>query len=139
MKNFLSAAVIILIILNSCQKPGSRLTVSLNGVWKVAEGNMDQIPPVFDHSVPVPGLISLATPPFINAGPKVSYRRSIIQKDSLREAFWYSRTFKIDGPMPSGAVLKVSKAMFGTKVWLNGKPYFMRGSNITLYRFFEDE
>jgi hypothetical protein len=21
---------------------------------------------------------------------------------------------------------------------LNGKPYFMRGSNITLYRFFED-
>ncbi len=22
---------------------------------------------------------------------------------------------------------------------LNGKPYFMRGSNVTLYRFFEDE
>jgi len=120
MKYFLRSAVIILIIFNACQKPGSRLTVSLNGVWKVAEGNMDQIPPVFDHSVPVPGLISLATPPFINAGPKVTDRRSIIQKDSLREAFWYSRQFTIEEPVPSSAILKVSKAMFGTKVWLNG-------------------
>jgi beta-galactosidase len=24
------------------------------------------------------------------------------------------------------------------RAWLNGKPYFMRGSNVTLYRFFED-
>ena len=24
------------------------------------------------------------------------------------------------------------------RAMLNGKPYFMRGSNITLYRFFED-
>jgi YD repeat-containing protein len=38
----------------------------------------------------------------------------------LREAFWYYRTFTIDNPVPAIAVLKVSKAMFGTKVFLNG-------------------
>ena len=33
----------------------------------------------------------------------------------------------------SGSIRRPGRAM------LNGKPYFMRGSNITLYRFFEDE
>jgi hypothetical protein len=112
--------VFILIMLSACQVSQKRETLSLNGVWKIAEGSMDQIPEVFDHSVIVPGLVSLATPPFNNAGPKVEDRRSIFQKDTLREAFWYCRTFNISGSIPPVAVLKVSKAMFGTKVFLNG-------------------
>jgi beta-galactosidase len=121
MKRLFFVTVIILITLNECQVPHKRDTISLNGVWQIAEGEMDKIPEEFNHSVPVPGLVSLANPAFRNAGPKVMDRRSIIQKDTLREAFWYYRTFTIDNPVPAIAVLKVSKAMFGTKVFLNGK------------------
>jgi len=122
MKNFkrtILEAVLIVIILNSCQDSTKRTTIGLNGIWQIAEGSMDKIPEKFDHSVPVPGLVSLATPAFRDAGPKVKDRRSIIQKDTLREAFWYYRTFTFNDPLPEIATLKVSKAMFGTKVFLN--------------------
>ena len=119
-KRTILEAVLILIILNSCQDSTKRTTIDLNGIWQIAEGSMDKIPEKFDHTVQVPGLVSLATPPFRDAGPKVKDRRSIIQKDTLREAFWYYRTFTFDGPLPEIATLKVSKAMFGTKVFLNG-------------------
>jgi hypothetical protein len=121
MKGLFKTAVFLLIMLGACKAHQKRETISLNGLWQIAEGSMEEIPSVFDHSVKVPGLVSLATPPFDNAGPKVKDRRSIIQKDSLREAFWYYRTFNIGGSIPPVAVLKVSKAMFGTKVFLNGK------------------
>jgi hypothetical protein len=121
MKRLFFVTIIILISLYECQVPHKRDTISLNGVWQIAEGKMDKIPEEFNHSVQVPGLVSLANPAFRDAGPKVRDRRSIIQKDTLREAFWYYRTFTIDNPVPAIAVLKVSKAMFGTKVFLNGK------------------
>ncbi len=107
--------------LNACQDSHKRDTISLNGIWQIAEGTMDKIPEQFDHSVPVPGLVSLATPAFRDPGPKVKDRRSLIQKDTLREAFWYFRTFTLDKPIQAIAMLKVSKAMFGTKVFLNGR------------------
>jgi beta-galactosidase len=121
MKKLFLGTTLILIMLNACQEKHKRDTVSLNGIWQIAEGTMDNIPEEFNHTVQVPGLVSLATPAFRDAGPKVSDRRSIIQKDTLREAFWYYRTFTIEGPIPDIALLKVSKAMFGTKVFLNGK------------------
>ena len=72
--------------------------------------------------VPVPGLASLATPPFANPpGPKVSDRQHVPQKDRHRDAFWYRRTFRLDRPLPAVAVLKVHKAMFGSRVILNGQ------------------
>jgi len=98
-----------------------RNTISLNGTWQIAEGTKDVIPNSFDHTVQVPGLVSLATPGFKNVGPKVENRRSISQSDPLREAFWYRRTFTVQGAIPAIATLKIAKAMFGTKVFLNGK------------------
>jgi hypothetical protein len=121
MKSIFFGTVLILITLNACQESHKRDTISLNGIWQIAEGTMDKIPEQFDHSVQVPGLVSLATPAFRNPGPKVKDRRSLIQRDSLREAFWYFRTFILDKPIQAIAMLKVSKAMFGTKVFLNGR------------------
>ena len=121
MKKIFFGTVLVLITLNACQDRQKRDSISLNGVWQVAEGTMDKIPDGFDHSVQVPGLVSLAAPPFRDPGPRVKDRRSLTQKDTLREAFWYFRTFTIDKQIPDKAVLKVSKAMFGTKVFLNGK------------------
>ena len=122
MKRFLTCSILFLLIfLTCCRDKEKRDTISLNGIWKIAEGSMDKIPVVYDHIIKVPGLVSLAEPEFRAPGPKVRDRRSIVQKDSLREAFWYFRNFIIDTPVPAIAVLKVSKAMFGTKVFLNGK------------------
>lgn len=97
-----------------------RKTISLDGTWQIAEGKMNQPPTTFDRTVPVPGLVSLATPPFDAPGPKVAKVRSIPQKDPKRDAFWYRREFTLDGPVPAVARLKVAKAMFGTRVFLNG-------------------
>ncbi|MDB5025627.1 MAG: Beta-galactosidase [Mucilaginibacter sp.] len=98
-----------------------RNTISLNGTWQIEEGKNDVIPQSFTHTIPVPGLVSLSIPEFKEVGPKVADRKSATQSDPLREAFWYKRTFKINGKIPSIAVLKIAKAMFGSKVFLNGK------------------
>jgi hypothetical protein len=99
----------------------ARRVLSLDGTWQIAEGAMDKAPASFDHAVQVPGLVSLAEPPFQNPpGPPVADRRQIPQKDPYRDAFWYRRTFTLEGPLPAVARLKVRKAMFGAEVILNG-------------------
>ncbi len=99
--------------------------MALDGTWQVAEGGMDGIPTVFDRDVPVPGLVDLAKPAFVEPGPRVAdgslKARAQNLKDPRRDAFWYRRTFQYDGPVPAVARLKVGKAMFGTRVFLNGK------------------
>ncbi len=98
-----------------------RRVISLDGPWQIAEGKMDQVPAKFDHTVQVPGLVSLAQPPFLEPGPVVKDRNASAQKDPRRDAFWYRRTFSLNGPLPAVATLKLGKAMFGTRVILNGK------------------
>jgi hypothetical protein len=48
-----------------------REVLSLNGTWSIAEGTMDTVPASFDRTVPVPGLVTLASPAFTPVpGPK---------------------------------------------------------------------
>ena len=95
-----------------------RRIVSLDGDWEVAEGKMDQVPASFERTVPVPGLVSLAAPAFADPpGPKVAERHKVPQKDPKRDAFWYRRTFQFEQPVPAVALIKVHKAMFGTRVF----------------------
>jgi beta-galactosidase len=89
----------------------NRRVIDLNGTWQVAEGAMDSIPKQFEHSVPVPGLIDMAKPAFAEVG----------KKSDRRQAFWYRRTFTVEGSIPATAILKIHKARYGTKVWLNGQ------------------
>ena len=98
-----------------------RTVLSLDGSWQIAEGGMAQVPASFEHTVPVPGLVSLAEPPFVEPGPVVKDRNAMGQKDPRRDAFWYRRTFKLNRAVPALAILKIGKAMFGTRVFLNGK------------------
>jgi beta-galactosidase/beta-glucuronidase len=102
------------------QARAERNTLSLDGTWQIADGKMDAAPAIFERTVPVPGLVSLAMPPFDAPAPPVAERKSVSQKDPKRDAFWYRRTFTLDGPIPAVAKLKVAKAMFGTRVVLNG-------------------
>jgi hypothetical protein len=72
---------------------------------------MDSVPNRFEHTVPVPGLVDMAKPFFAKVG----------RKSEKREAFWYRRTFTVEGPIPAVAILKIHKAKYGTKVFLNGQ------------------
>lgn len=92
---------------------GVRRTVSLNGEWQVAEGGTDQIPVRFDHQVPVPGLVDMAKPAFAEVGTTNSAR--------LRAAFWYRRAFRLRGELPAVALVKIHKAAYGARVFLNGR------------------
>lgn len=121
MKRQITCIILIMsLFFNNCRNQEKRTTISLNGIWKIEEGTMEKIPGSYNHAVQVPGLVSLAVPAFNNPGPRVKDPKNIFQKDTLREAFWYHRTFNINSPVPANAFLKVSKAMFGTKVFLNG-------------------
>ena len=83
---------------------------------------MDVVPTTFGRTVPVPGLTSLAGPPFVDPpGPKVADRGKVPQKDPRRNALWYPHTFRLDQGVPAVAVLKIRKAMFGSRVILNGQ------------------
>jgi hypothetical protein len=87
-----------------------RQVMRLDGTWQVAEGSLDTIPDEFPHCVPVPGLLDMAQPAFTDVGVE----------STQRQAFWYRRQFKIDGDVPPVALLKVYKAKYGSKVFLNG-------------------
>ena len=90
-----------------------RSVIDLGGTWEIAEGSREKPPTRFDHTVSVPGLADMALPPFRSVGVKEV-------TDTLREAFWYRRRFAIRGSIPEVARLKVHKAMYGTRVFLNG-------------------
>ena len=100
----------------------ARRVILLDGTWQIAEGGMDKVPPSFDRTIPVPGLLDMAQPPFVEPGPALTDKDKFSQKDPRRDAFWYRRTFTLAGPVPAVATLKVGKAMFGERVILNGRP-----------------
>jgi beta-galactosidase len=89
---------------------GDRAVISLDGQWQIADGQMASAPTQFEHLVPVPGLVDEARPAFAEVGVK----------SASREAFWYRRTFQVKGEVPAVALLKVHKAAFGSRVFLNG-------------------
>jgi len=92
-------------------RAGPRRVISLDGIWEIAEGSLDTIPKTFEHTVPVPGLVDMAEPAFDEVG----------KKSDKRQAFWYRRTFTVEGTIPEVALLKIHKAKYGTRVFLNGK------------------
>jgi len=116
-----------------------RQVVSLDGQWEIADGKLpDVIPSGFGHTVPVPGLANLAKPAFKDVDQFIS-RENMLRRiayklapgdwlekywvgkvDQDRNYFWYRKTFRAPGER-AVALLKISKAQFGTAVWLNGQ------------------
>lgn len=101
-----------------------RQTISLNGDWQIAEGSYAEMPNTFNATVPVPGLADMATPPFEGAGDlgKINKKSKIKSppKDSRREAFWYRKTFELKGAVPDIVQLRIRKAKYTIKVFVNG-------------------
>jgi len=116
-KSYQVIAVLLLVVFavffaGCTENVGPRRIINLDGTWAIAEGDMDSIPQQFTHSVPVPGLVDMAEPAFVEVG----------KKSDKRQAFWYRRTFSVKGAISEVALLKIHKAKYGTKVFLNGKP-----------------
>jgi hypothetical protein len=87
-----------------------RRVISLDGTWQMAQGDMNTPPAAYDHFAPVPGLVDMAQPAYSEVG----------YPSAQRQAFWYRRSIHIEGTIPDAAILKVNKAQFGTKIWVNG-------------------
>ena len=119
------AALIMALVSSSVHAADARTVISLDGTWQISEGSLSQPPAEYDHTVPVPGLADLASPPFESPGATVSLEDRgkpwLRPADPRREAFWYRRTFRLDQPLPAVALLKVHKARYGTQVFLNGQ------------------
>ena len=125
------------IFLVSGQAWAQRITLSLDGVWKVEDSlSPEEMPREYLHTVPVPGLTHSAIPSFPDVD-RYETRQAIriqidfgrIPKDTPipdfdvprqhRNYFWYTRNFRI--PVKKKvAILRIGKAQFGTAVWLNG-------------------
>jgi beta-galactosidase len=116
------ASMVFLSIGAARANPSPRQVLPLDGTWQIAEGRMDTVPTSYARTVPVPGLTTLASPTFDPApGPIATDLHKPPAVDPAREAFWYRRTFRLDGPPPAVARLKLGKAMFGSRVILNGR------------------
>lgn len=115
-----------------------RVTLSLNGDWRVGESvAAEPAPSEFGHVAAVPGLTNQAQPTFpdIDRFDSREFIQASIREKRLPESarvetagvprqsrnyFWYRRTFTVPERKPV-AMLRVAKAQFGTAVWLNGK------------------
>lgn len=117
-----------------------RTVLSLDGIWQVEDSiEPDKMPSSYTHRVPVPGLTHSAAPAFPDVD-KYETRQLLstlvsqgrydaaayaklgdVRGTSLqkRNYFWYRKRFQ--GPSRAEvAILKISKAQFGTSVYLNG-------------------
>ncbi|HEX2971737.1 MAG TPA: discoidin domain-containing protein [Tepidisphaeraceae bacterium] len=108
---WLSVATTLILIATVASAQELRTTLSLDGTWEIAQGTLDRQPERFEHHVPVPGLVDMAQPAFAEVGVK----------SQLRQAFWYRKTFNLDRSVPAVAQLKIHKAAYGTRAFLNGK------------------
>lgn len=95
--------------------------VSLNGTWEVEEGNMENVPEAYSHTADVPGLLKTATPAFEGLG---------LPSDK-RDAFYYRKKVKIEKQQDEVVCLKINKAKYTTKLFVNGQEVGYNPLNFT--------
>ena len=99
-------------IVESCSiSDNKRQEISLNGTWELTKtDNYSDVPTVFESKVPVPGVIDMANP-------------SIQNQDTLYEntTYWYRTKFKLNHADKKIVKLKINKAKYSTKVYLNSQ------------------
>ena len=122
----------------SSLRAADRTTLSLDGTWDIEDSkDPGDIPKVWNHTVPVPGLVHSAQPAFPQVDEFDSRQlilnrvrdgkvpaSAIVQSAGVsrqeRNWFWYRRTFDVSSLRPV-AMLRINKAQFGVMVWVNGK------------------
>jgi hypothetical protein len=98
------------VLFGACRPASPRQVVSLNGEWQIAKTG-GALPDDFPATVPVPGVVDLAVPALDSAG-------ALYQDNSW---YWHRRTFAIPGTDFDVIRLKIYKAKYHTKVYVNGQ------------------
>ena len=151
MKNSLLSFLTILILLNCNFLTAQRQEISLNGIWQISKTNLKaNIPTKFTSKTAVPGLVDMAIPA-IDTVPAVFNKEldltvaatnSVSNTEALESIasnnswyynnslYWYKREISVNAKKNDVVLLKINKAMYHTKVYVNGK---LAGEN--LYSF----
>ena len=108
MKRFL-LPVFILCVITSCDNSDNRLTVNMNGEWQIAKTGGD-LPEQFTSVANIPGLVDLANPALDTVGTLYP-----------EGWYWYKRQFNPEKIDFDKIELKIFKAKYHTKVYVNGK------------------
>jgi hypothetical protein len=107
----------------SCNKQAGRQIVSLNGEWQIAKTD-GKLPDKYASTTPVPGLVDLALPALdVIATPEVdaandANRPSYGYKEGW---YWHRRSFDVPRTDDDVIQLKIFKARYHTKVYVNGQ------------------
>jgi hypothetical protein len=94
----------------ACKQAPQRTVLSLDGEWQIAK-TQGELPEAYPSVVPVPGLVDLASPALNTAGT--------VYGDS--SWYWHRRTFDVKDVSFDVIRLKIFKARYHTKVYVNGQ------------------
>ncbi|MGQ9620092.1 MAG: glycoside hydrolase family 2 TIM barrel-domain containing protein [Bacteroidales bacterium] len=109
MKKLICLALVVSNITACTNRSDLREEICLNGSWEIARTDtLEDIPSFFNSKIQVPGLIDMAVP-------------SVNEQDTAyaNSLYWYRRTFRVDDPSADLIILKINKARYHTKVWIN--------------------
>jgi len=128
--------ICIVLILSGCShvKKNRRSEISLKGNWDIAETDNPQTPPEeFTGKAPIPGLIDMATIKFDSIG--------LISQPRF---YWYRTTFSMNHEGYEKVLLKINKAKYHTKVFVNRtlageNPYCFTPVTIDIKNYLEEE
>ena len=109
MKNFILLSAFFLCLIVSCDKGYNRQIINLNGEWEITKTD-GVLPKVFTSTVNIPGLVDLASPTLDTLGT--------LYPDGW---YWHKRQFDLKNTDFEKIELKIFKAKYHTKVYVNGK------------------
>ena len=109
MKNFILLSVFFLCFIVSCNKGDNRHIISLNGEWQITKTD-GAIPEAFASVANIPGLVDLASPTLDTLGTLYP-----------EGWYWHKRQFDLENIDFEKIELKIFKAKYHTKVYINGK------------------
>lgn len=98
---------LLLFITVSCAQVPHRNIKSLNGEWQIAR-TMGEIPQSYNSTTTVPGVVNMAMPALDSAGSKLE-----------NSWYWHKRTFVLADDNAEIVSLKIFKAKYHTKLYIN--------------------
>ena len=107
--NLLFFSVLTVFFLSCTDNSPKRQTIRLDGEWKIAKTG-GELPSMFASTIPVPGLVDMAVPAIDTLGT--------LYPDGW---YWHQRKFDLADTDFEKIELKIFKAKYHTKVYINGK------------------
>ena len=102
--------LLLLLLLGCDAQEDKRQVISLNGNWELAKTELSgEMPAEFPGRVPVPGLVDMAST--VIDDQDTAFTNSV---------YWYRKSFSLEEGEAEVALLKINKAKYHTRVYMNG-------------------